>query len=207
MIASLRGIISELGPDYAVLDVGGVGYLVHVTPGTRARLPEVGREVKLFTHLAVREDAVALYGFIDREERSLFELLLTVSGIGPRVALGMMAGTEPASFSAAVASGDVAYLTRLPGVGKKTAQRLLLELKDKIGGWLPEDHEAPGPEVAAATTLPAEREEAVQALLALGFSQAEAVQAVARAVEAAGDGARAEDLIRSALKRAGSAAR
>ena len=205
MIASLRGVISELGPDYAVVDVGGVGYLVHVTPGTRARLPEVGRAVKLFTHFVVREEAAALYGFIDREERSLFELLLTVSGIGPRSALGMMAGTEPASFSAAVASGDVAYLTRLPGVGKKTAQRLVLELKEKIGGRLVDDRVPAAPEVAAATALSSEREEAVQALLALGFSQAEAVQAVARAVEAAGDGARAEDLIRSALKRAGSA--
>lgn len=205
MIASLRGVISELGPDYAVLDVGGVGYFVHVTPGTRARLPEVGREVKLFTHFVVREEAAALYGFVDREERSLFELLLTVSGIGPRSALGMMAGTEPASFSAAVASGDIAYLTRLPGVGKKTAQRLVLELKEKIGGRLADDRVPAAPEAAPAAALSSEREEAVQALLALGFSQAEAVQAVARAVEAAGDGARAEDLIRSALKRAGSA--
>lgn len=203
MIASLRGVISELGPDYAVLEVGGVGYLVHITPGTRARLPELGREVKLFTHFVVREDAAALYGFIDREERNLFELLLSVSGVGPRSALGMLAGAEPASFSAAVASGDIAYLTRLPGVGKKTAQRLVLELKEKIGGRVGDDRLPAAPEVAVA--LSSEREEAVQALLTLGFSQAEAVQAVARAVEAAGDGARAEDLIRNALKRAGSA--
>ncbi|MGE5561221.1 MAG: Holliday junction branch migration protein RuvA [Chloroflexota bacterium] len=202
MIASLRGTVAELGPDSVVLDVGGVGYLIHVTPGTRARLPEIGRETRLFTHYAIREDAVALYGFSTREERGLFELLLSVSGIGPKVALGMLAGTEPASFSAAVAGGDVAYLTRLPGVGKKTAQRLLLELKDKVGSWLPDNAGEAIGEVAVAAPAATERDEALQALLALGFSQAEAAQAVARAAQETGADATAEDLIRSALKRA-----
>lgn len=201
MIASLRGVVCEPGPDFVVLDVGGVGYLVHVTPSTRARLPDAGHEARLFTHYAVREDAVTLYGFVSREERDLFELLITVSGIGPKVALAMLAGTQPESFSAAVAGGDVAYLTRLPGVGKKTAQRLLLELKDKIVSWLPADGGIALDEVAVSGARPTDRDEAVQALLTLGFSQAEASQAVARAAAETGEGATAEDLIRSALKR------
>lgn len=203
MIASLRGIVAELGPEHVVVDASGVGYLVHVTTNTRARLPEVGREAKLFTHYAVREDAVALYGFASREERALFELLLTVGGIGPKGALAILSGADPAGFAVAVAGSDVAYLTRLPGVGKKTAQRLVLELKDKLGSWLPADELPPVADVAATAAVTSERDEAIQALTALGYPQSEATQAVMRALREAGEGASAEDLIRSALKRAG----
>lgn len=202
MIASLRGAVIELGSDHVVVDAGGVGYLVRITTNTRARLPESGHEVKLFTHYAVREDGVALYGFFTREERALFELLLTVGGIGPKGALAILSGSDPVSFSLAVANGDVAYLTRVPGVGKKTAQRLLLELKDKLGEWLPQDRLSAVVETAATDAPVSGRDEAVQALTALGFPQNEAAQAVARAQRELGEDAVAEELIRSALKRA-----
>jgi len=132
MIAHLRGSVLEKHPNLTILEVGGVGYEVHIPVSTFTRLPDVGAEAKLRIHMHVREDAMLLYGFHTPEEKLLFERLITVSGIGPKVALTALSGIAPAELVQAIRSGDIAQLTRIPGVGKKTAERMVVELRDKL---------------------------------------------------------------------------
>ena len=132
MIASLRGPVLSIGLDHAVLEVGGVGYAVHATPATLAGLTR-GEEVRLSTSLVVREDSMTLYGFPDADSRDLFELLQTASGVGPRLALAALAVLSPAQLSDALSDGNLTVLTQVPGIGKKSAERLILELRDKVG--------------------------------------------------------------------------
>ena len=132
VIASVRGTVLRAGLDSVVVEVGGVGMLVHTTPGTAAALRS-GAEARLATSLVVREDSLTLYGFADDDEKAVFETVQTVSGVGPRLALAMLAVHTPDAVRAAVGSGDVLTLTKVPGIGKKGAERLVLELRDKIG--------------------------------------------------------------------------
>lgn len=132
MIAQLSGTLVDKGLDVVVVDVGGVGYLVHISLATLQTLPAPGQAVRLLTHLQVREEALTLYGFTTAEERQVFELCLTVSGVGPKLALAAISGLGPAALGDAIASGDVGRLVRVPGVGKKTAERLVMELRDKF---------------------------------------------------------------------------
>src|SRR5882724_9508710 len=132
MIASVRGQVAALGPDGAVVEVGGVGLSVSCSPGTLARL-RVGEEARLATSMVVREDSLTLYGFADDDERSLFELLQTASGVGPRLAQAILAVLPPAQARLAIAGSDVKTLTRVPGIGRKGAERLVVELRDRIG--------------------------------------------------------------------------
>lgn len=171
MIASVRGTVAAIGPDSAVVEVGGVGLRVHCAPGTLAGL-RVGAQAALATSLVVREDSLTLYGFADEDERQIFELLQTASGVGPRLAQAVLAVHPPDTVRKAVANGDTATLTRVPGIGKKGAERLVLELRDRIG---------PAPLSGPATTAPpgAWTGQVRSALVGLGWTAGQADQAVA----------------------------
>ncbi|HEV8630540.1 MAG TPA: Holliday junction branch migration protein RuvA [Thermoanaerobaculia bacterium] len=192
MIAHLRGRLLGLNPELAVLDVQGVGYAVHLPLSTYYELQRLGAgsEVSLFVHTHVREDALALYGFWSERERALFERLITVSGVGPRLARAILSGLPPEELLRALAAGDVARLTRIPGVGKKTAERLVLELREKAV------------ELQAATTTAPEPgdEDLLVALVNLGYKRADADQALAE-VRRETKSATVPELLRLALKR------
>jgi len=201
MITFLHGILVEALPTQVTVNVNGVGYEALIPLSSFDRLPASGKEVKLLTHLAIREDAHVLYGFMTAAERDLFRLLIhTVSGIGPKIALNVLSGVSVTAFRGAVASGDVKALSQISGVGKKTAERIVVELKDKIGAagaW-----EAS----SAQRALSAEDQklnDAVLALMALGFKQADAHDSVRAALAMLGERASVEDLVRASLKKGG----
>lgn len=202
MIAFLRGVVAALGDDHVVVDVGGVGYRAFVPHSTRTRLPQVGGEAFLWTFLQVREDGVALFGFKDEDEYQVFLLLQSVSGVGPKLALSVLSAITPETFQLAVAREDVALLTKVPGVGKKIAQRLCLELKDKVG----ELPAAAGARVAAglAPLTPASDEygEAAEALIGLGYSRGEVASTLEklRREQAEDRPPTPENLVRQALR-------
>jgi holliday junction DNA helicase RuvA len=197
MISHLRGRVAHRGAGTVVVDVGGVGYLVHVTGATS--VPARGESVELHTSLQVREDSMTLYGFTDRGSLELFELLLSSSGVGPRIALAALGTHRPDTLRAAIAGGDVATLTAVPGIGKKVAERLVLELKDKVG-LVAEGLPAPtAGDAGAGATGGDARAEVREALLGLGYSAGEAQAALAAVdVEAGGDDA--SELLRLALR-------
>lgn len=173
MIASVRGTVLSVGLDHAVVEVGGVGFAVYATPTTLAGLRR-GEEAKLATSLVVREDSLTLYGFADTEARELFDLLQTASGVGPRLALATLAVLQPDQLCGALADGDLAVLTQVPGIGKKSAERLVLELRDKVsalGGT--STGGAPAPATDSRV-----RNEVAEALVGLGFSTKQAEQGV-----------------------------
>ncbi len=211
MIGRLQGILLSKGEAEVLLDVQGVGYEVEVPASTLYQLPDPGQSLVLHIHFVVREDAQHLYGFLDLKERSLFRLLIKVNGIGPKLALGIMSGMESARFVAAVAKDDVNALVKLPGVGRKTAERLIIELRDKLKQW--EMEHGTSPQTVTATSRPQRQDtyqEAEAALISLGYKPQEASRAV---VHAAGQleaseqpSATTEQLIRIALKGLGRAA-
>ncbi|MFV2020041.1 Holliday junction branch migration protein RuvA [Micromonospora sp. LOL_023] len=176
MIASLRGVVLAVAPDSTVIEVGGVGMAVHCTPGTLANL-RLGEQARLATSLVVREDSLTLYGFADDAEKQLFELLQTASGVGPRLAQAVLSVLTPDAVRKAIASADTATLTRVPGVGKKGAERLVLELRDRIGPV------SVGADGAAGVTGGAWPEQVRQALVGLGWTAGQADQAVAAVAE------------------------
>ncbi|HEY8347152.1 MAG TPA: Holliday junction branch migration protein RuvA [Symbiobacteriaceae bacterium] len=200
MIAHLRGTLVAAGSESVVVDVAGVGYRCLVPTSTRTRLPAVGEEVRLHTSLQVREDSLTLYGFLTREEYELFELLLRVEGIGPKVALGILSASTPEQIRRAIALEDITALCQVPGIGKKTAQRIVLELKDKVGTLIKGGTDAGAASVPAAPQAPDAYADALEALVQLGFSRSEAIGALERARSEAGPEARAEDLLRLSLK-------
>lgn len=192
MISRLRGALLELHESHAVIDVGGVGYEAEITTGAAASLTATEGPVELHTHLVTREDGQFLYGFANAAERDLFRALIKVSGVGPKLAVTLLSGVSPEAFSAAVAQGDIGMLTRVPGIGKKTASRLAMELRDKV--------EALGIG-APATPAGQPAQEAVAALTSLGYRERDAAQVVGAVVDEAGADAGVEDLVRLALKR------
>ncbi len=201
MIAHVRGALAAVSLESVVVDVAGVGYRCLVPSSTRSRLPAMGQEVMLFTSLQVREDSMTLYGFVTSEEYDLFELLLRVEGIGPKVALGVLSATTPDLFRRAVAFEDITALCRIPGIGKKTAQRMVLELKDKVGSVAATDGKAAA--VGAIALNAAEPDagmEALEALMSLGYSRVESAQALEKARKEAGENPRSEALVRLGLK-------
>jgi Holliday junction DNA helicase RuvA len=192
MIGSLTGILAEKSPPRLLIDVGGVGYDVEAPMSTFYGLPPRGAQVRLLIHQVVREDALLLYGFGSDPERQLFRNLLKVSGVGPRIALAILSGVSIDMFAQLVHGQDVAALTRIPGVGRKTAERLLVEMRDRLQEPLAPTGES---DLPAGSTA-----EALNALLALGYKPAEATRLLA----AAGDGTQStEELIRRALQSAG----
>lgn len=192
MIAQLRGAILRKGPQEVVVDVAGVGYKVAIPVSTFYRLGEPGSEVELRTYTHVREDTLALYGFLTGAEQELFERLISVGGVGPKLAVNILSGIEVPELVAALRTSDVSRLTRVPGVGKKTAERLIVELKDKMPAAVAE--EAP---MAPATGRP--KEDLLSALVNLGYSRGEVERGVDRALREDGSG-RFEDLLRRALQ-------
>jgi len=170
MIARLHGTVESISKDAVVVCVGGVGFRVHPSAAARTRLDGIGKPVELFTHLHVRENELALYGFASEEELTLFELLLGVSGVGPKVALAVLASGPPDMLRAAIANEQTEVLTRVPGVGTRTAKAIILHLKDKVGAGL-----AP----AAVTCLTDADAELIAALTGLGYSVVEAQAALA----------------------------
>lgn len=201
MIAFLRGVLVEGLPTQVVVEVNGIGYEVLIPLSSYDQLPAPGQEVKLLTHLVVREDAHLLYGFMTVAERELFRLLInTVSGIGPKIALNVLSGISATAFRGAVANGDVKALSQISGVGKKTAERIVVELKDKVGA-------AGAWEAASAQRALSPQDQkindAVLALMALGFKQVEAHDAVRQAQGTLGAQAAVEDLVRACLRKGG----
>ncbi|MFF8596137.1 Holliday junction branch migration protein RuvA [Streptomyces sp. NPDC015220] len=195
MIAFVSGTVAALAPDTAVIEVGGVGMAVHCTPDTLSAL-RVGRPAKLATSLVVREDSLTLYGFADDDERQVFELLQTASGVGPRLAQAMLAVHRPDALRRAVATGDEKALTAVPGIGKKGAQKLLLELKDRLG-------EPVGAPAVGAPVTQGWRDQLHAALIGLGYATREAdeaVAAVAPQAEAAGGPPQVGRLLKAALQ-------
>ena len=198
MFYYVKGPVAHVAPRLAVIDCGGVGYACHTTQTTLSRL-ERGREATLYTYLNVREDAMELYGFYSENERSCFELLLGVSGVGPKAALAILSSTTPEGLAAAIITGDERALTAAPGVGKKIAQRVILELKDKLAkGQLP----SPGGESyggTGVTVIPQNKaSEAAAALAVLGYSS----QEVALALKGLDlEGLSLEEIVRQALKK------
>ena len=199
MIAFLRGKLVEALPTQVMLEVNGMGYEVLIPLSSYDKLPPPGQEVKLLTHLAIREDAHVLYGFISTPERELFKLLInTVSGIGPKIALNILSGVSVTAFRGAVANGDTKALSQISGVGKKTAERIVVELKDKIGA-------AGAWEAASAQRALSPEDQrlndAILALLALGYKQLDAHDSVRNAQNALGAQATVEELVRACLKK------
>lgn len=196
MIASLRGTLAELGAGSCVVEVGGVGYLVHISSHTAQSLPDRGREAFLRTRQVVREDAVTLFGFADAEELKLFDLVISVSGVGPRLALALLSGLKPHALARALREEQIGALVAVPGIGRKTAERLIVELRDKL--------EVPMPGAREPGVLPrSERfQDAVAALTRLGYTPAQAQEAV-RAISENADELTLEDLVRRSLARLG----
>lgn len=205
MITSVRGVVLSAGLDSAVIDVGGVGLFLHITASTAASL-RLGAEALLATRLVVREESLTLYGFADEDERAIFNLVQTVSGVGPRLALAMLAIHAPNGLRRAISSGDLVALTKVPGIGKKGAERLVLELRDKIGQPCgPTSSEAAQPRSDEASA------QVRDALVGLGWSSRQADDAVEAVRPAAVDGANlttskgsdVSDLLRAALRELG----
>jgi Holliday junction DNA helicase RuvA len=198
MITFLEGTLAEALPTHVVVNVQGVGYHVGIPLSSYDKLPAVGAPIKILTHLQVREDAHVLFGFMSHNERDLFRLLVThVSGIGPKTALDVLSGISVTNFKAAVVAGDAGLLSKTKGIGKKTAERIIVELKDKVGiaaAW----------EAASAGHAPTPEEahvnDAVLALIALGYKQVDAHKAVKQAQEKGGTEQGTEALVRAALK-------
>ena len=198
MISSIRGEVLSIDLDHAVVEVGGVGLAVHAVPATLATLRR-GEQARLTTALVVREDSLTLYGFADPEARGLFGLLQTVSGFGPRLALATLAVLDPETLRGALAEGDLAVLTSVPGIGRKGAERLVVELRDKVGAVAPRGTADPVGGGGAT------RIQVVEALVGLGFAVRQAEQAVEAVLGEGSDGGHADTsaVLRSALSRLG----
>jgi Holliday junction DNA helicase RuvA len=198
MIGRLRGTLAEKQPPHLIVDVGGIGYELEVPMTTLYRLPALGEPLTLHTHLVVREDAHLLYGFSSKRERELFRELIRLNGVGPKLALALMSALEVDELVRCVQAEDTSALTKVPGVGKKTAERLLVELKDRFKVWESMPSIAPlVVEPARAAAVSSAQSDAVSALVALGFKPAEASRAVSLVDE---DDLSSEELIRRALK-------
>lgn len=193
MIHLLRGTLLEKEAGWALLDVNGVGYGIDMPSNAVDQLPEAGEAVTIHTYLHVREDAMILFGFHTPEEREAFSVFIQVSGIGPKTALGILAAISIDHFAQAIVTGDIATLTRIPGIGKKSAERIIVEMKDRIG-------RLPRPVETAAIPMDGHARQACEALMALGCKPAIAEQAVGKAAQTLGGEAQIEDLVREALK-------
>lgn len=206
MIGRLRGVLTEKQAPDILLDVGGVCYELQVPMSTIYQLPVLGEQLILHTHLVVREDAHLLYGFYSQQERRMFRSLIKVSGVGPKMALAILSGMAVDEFVRTIRMNDIAGLTRMPGVGRKTAERLIVEMKDRLSEWSEQLEIAQGatsgmPETATQQQL---SQEAETALVALGYKPAEATRMIAHALKANPETSRSEELIRQALRTKGS---
>lgn len=195
MFNYLSGKLVEKSPTTVVLDVNGVGYDMTIPVSTYATLPSPGEAVKLLTHFVVREDAQLLYGFATEDERKMFRLLISISGIGPKIANTALSGILVEDLKSAIKEGNVALLTSISGIGKKTAERIVIELREKV---IVEGGKTAGK--SSLSALPSEQKDAVQALVALGYSKSEAQAAVDKAASNAAEKLAVDQLVRVALK-------
>ena len=208
MIAFIEGDLIKCQLNLAIIQVGGMGYEVHIPLTTSEKLPALGQEIKLFTQAVYREDTQALYGFADRESRDFFCMIVDkVSGIGPKIALNLLGSLSLPTLKTSIASGDVAMLSKAQGLGKKTAERIVVELKDKV---LPKSTNDESPPLSANGVVSGETDllnelgpyqDALSALLTLGYKATDADQAIRKAADSLGKGASTEELIRKALGR------
>lgn len=197
MISRLKGIVLESAPLLVILDVAGVGYEVHIPVTTAEKVPPIGQECSLFTQAVYREDSATLYGFATRDDRDFFRLMVEkVSGIGPKIGISMLSRMSTELLRSAIASSDVALLAKCPGIGKKTAERLVIELKDKVG--LPSSGAAMTSD-QAATNQPSAFQDAVSSLMILGYKPADADKLIRKASSQIGADASTEALIKRAL--------
>lgn len=195
MIAQLKGKLARTGADYVVIDVNGVGYKVHVPLSIMAQLPPAGEDTELLIHTSVKEDSITLFGFLEESEQRLFELVLGVSGIGPKLALNILSVLPVGEIVGAISRDDYRQLSRVPGVGMKTAQRLALELKDKLSGaeWVQTGGRQAQPELRAI-------EDAIEGLVSLGYNRGDAKTAVEEAVKDVSNKLDAGVIVRQALR-------
>ena len=191
MITHLQGVLEEKTPASAVLDCGGIGYMLSISLNTYSQLPDKGH-CRLFTHLAIREDAHVLYGFFNQDERELFRQLISVSGVGGNTALAVLSGLDPSGVKSTIMSGDVDTLKSIKGVGPKTAQRIIVDLKDKVG-------KVEVGELGFATTQNKQKEEALTALVTLGFAKNAAEKAVNKVLKKHGTDLEVEEIVKKAL--------
>ena len=198
MYAYIKGILAEVNTDSIVIENQGIGYQVYVSLQALEELPAIGMEVKVYTYLHVREDAMVLFGFPDREDLKMFQMLLTVSGVGPKGALGILSALSGDDLRFAILSGDSKAISKAPGIGAKTAQRVILELKDKVS--LEDAFETKTAHIAGGNVMVngTVKNEAIQALVALGYSSSEAMKAVSQ-VEISQEH-KVEDVLKLALK-------
>ncbi|HTY19307.1 MAG TPA: Holliday junction branch migration protein RuvA [Myxococcota bacterium] len=202
MIAHLEGVLREKAPTRAVVSVGGVGYEVLVSLSTFAALPDEGKVVSLRIHTHVRDDAIQLFGFHTDLERALFEQLIRTSGVGPKLAQAVLSGMAPRDLVAALGREDLAALVAIPGVGMKTAQRILVDLRDRVAGLIAKDDLAPEPAVAAGPAAADRLEAVASALVNLGTPRARAERVAREALDASeAEGAPLEAIVRAALRR------
>jgi Holliday junction DNA helicase RuvA len=201
MIGRIAGELVEKTPPTILIDVAGVGYEVEVPLTTMTRLPSTGAQIVIYTHFVVREDAQLLYGFFDQQERQVFRSLIRVNGVGPKLALAILSGMDIGEFVTCIKSNDVQALVRLPGVGKKTAERLIIEMKDRLDEWGVGDVSEGGSATLSATaSARATLRDAETALIALGYKPQEAMRAITALKDTNLD---VEGLIKEALKRMG----
>jgi len=198
LIAQIKGILLEKSPTRVVLDANGIGYEINIPVSTFEKLPELGKQAHLLTHLHVREDILNLYGFWNDKDRKLFQMLISVSGVGPRVAIAVLSSVSADEFIKAVANENLSILTKVPGIGKKTAQRLVIELKDKLAKRV-EISQIPTPTDEINVI-----DEAVSALVSLGYRQFEAQKVVEKVARLEGKLPSVEILIKKALQTAAS---
>ena len=200
MIGFLRGQIAAVSESLLLLDVNGVGYEIVISAGTAQKLPGIGKELKVFTHLAVREDAMTLYGFLTADDLTIFKLLIGVSGIGPKGAQSILSALSPDDLRFAILSGDAKAIAKSPGIGAKTAQRIIIDLKDKLSIEETIEHAISGGDDSGDLSFDSSeaKDEAVQALVALGYSSTDAFKAVRSADD--GSGMDANALLKAALK-------
>ena len=191
MITHLHGVLEEKTPASAVIDCGGIGYLLSISLNTYAQLPDKGT-CRLFTHLAIREDAHVLYGFFNQDERELFRQLISVSGVGGNTALAVLSGLDPSGAKSTIQNGDVHVLKSIKGVGPKTAERIIVDLRDKVG-------KVEVGELGFASVQNKDREEALTALITLGFAKNAAEKAVDKVLKARGTDLAVEEIIKHAL--------
>ncbi|MGB0409858.1 MAG: Holliday junction branch migration protein RuvA [Opitutales bacterium] len=197
MISRIKGTVLESTPLQVVLEAGGIGYEIHIPVTTAEKIPASGNECSLYTHAVYREDSATLYGFATRDDRDFFRLLVEkVSGIGPKIAISMLSRMSPELLRSAIASADIALLAKCPGIGKKTAERLVIELKDKVG--LATSGEAVAAS-APASAGPIAFQDAVSSLMILGYKPADADKLVRKATQQLGADATTEALIKTAL--------
>lgn len=200
MIAYVNGIIEDISEDNAILDVGGIGYNIKISSDTAARLPGIGERIRLYTYTCVREDAFLLYGFLSRNDLDIFKKLITVSGVGPKGALAILSVMDADSLKFAIMSGDTKAISRAPGVGAKTAERVILDLKDKIKIDDTLIHmEIAANDLSSTAADSPQKKEAVEALISLGYGQTEAVKAV-NAIEGV-ENMEAGAVLKAALKK------